>query len=855
MGSVLPDNGFEKDSKYQQAIRRMDILSTRASQSTKLQDRLELEKPIVSDADLNSKVTKNVDNIPPALSENHQKQKLGRKAIENEELVKYMSNLPSYLEKGKNLKEKALNVGVLDWRRLEKWQYTHKPNSSHSSRCSPSSSNTSSFFSTDGSSTRSSRAHSCSPARERTHRLTLQFHLNASSPKEDCSKGVKTVVENVGKFQDLKASSSNNPLKGQKSIFRMYQSFSKNQSEIKLKECKMKDAEPRIVPKIETSTYLNSYEAASWSKGKEKTQDGESTSGVKDLREPCCDIHHNYHERCKEAASRRSFSEGSFRKELYNVDPHSDIPHSCPLPREDDNIKDSLQIKQPSSVDSKSIKFSSEPSEPSRCLSISPSRVKNVEEKKSKVMPRNSIAIKSSEGSDLKKSTVEASKSRNSSPTRRFSIGLGRIGRTFSSKDSSEHVTFKCGSEKAVASSCLEDSSRDKPSGTNRSSSPLKRLLDPLLKPKAANSHHFAESANGQVESSTVHSAKVKLDLTSCKTVNVDDSHHKKKHGSSTVQALLQITIKNELPLFTFAIDNNSDILAATMRKECSSGKDDNCWIYTIVTVHEVKKKNGWINQGGKGKNHGYVPNVVAQMTVSVPRISSLVRDDSVDELSIGEFVLFAQADQHASELEPNDELAAIIVKFPKETAKVGSFVRSQDLLSATVILPGGVHGLPSKGEPSRLIERWKSGGSCDCGGWDLGCRLRVLANQTKLSRRSSSSKTHHTADRFELFSDHEEVLDDRPIFSLSPFKDRIFSVEFNSSLSYLQAFSVCIAVLNSGKPYEVPELNKLFEDNLSEEAPFVVVNDGIKSSNQVQPEVPASHASYLPPILPVGRV
>ncbi|KAF5954253.1 hypothetical protein HYC85_007109 [Camellia sinensis] len=546
----------------------------------------------------------------------------------------------------------------------------------------------------------------------------------------------------------------------------------KNQSEIKLKECKMKDAEPRIVPKIETST----YEAASWSKGKEKTQDGESTSGVKDLREPCCDIHHNYHERCKEAASRRSFSEGSFPKELYNVDPHSDIPHSCPLPREDDNIKDSLQIKQPSSVDSKSIKFSSEPSEPSRCLSISPSRVKNVEEKKSKWY-------------------------------------------------------------------------------NNRSSSPLKRLLDPLLKPKAANSHHFAESANGQVESSTVHSAKVKLDLTSCKTVNVDDSHHKKKHGSSTVQALLQITIKNELPLFTFAIDNNSDILAATMRKECSSGKDDNCWIYTIVTVHEVKKKNGWINQGGKGKNHGYVPNVVAQMTVSVPRISSLVRDDSVDELSIGEFVLFAQADQHASELEPNDELAAIIVKFPKETAKVGSFVRSQDLLSATVILPGGVHGLPSKGEPSRLIERWKSGGSCDCGGWDLGCRLRVLANQTKLSRRSSSSKTHHTADRFELFSDHEEVLDDRPIFSLSPFKDRIFSVEFNSSLSYLQAFSVCIAVLNSGKPYEVPELNKLFEDNLSEEAPFVVVNDGIKSSNQVQPEVPASHASYLPPILPVGRV
>lgn len=40
-----------------------------------------------------------------------------------------------------------------------------------------------------------------------------------------------------------------------------------------------------------------------------------------------------------------------------------------------------------------------------------------------------------------------------------------------------------------------------------------------------------------------------------------------------------------------------------------------------------------------------------------------------------------------------------------------------------TVVVPRGYHG----GRPSGLIERWRSGGCCDCGGWDLGCPIRVL--------------------------------------------------------------------------------------------------------------------------------
>ncbi|XP_057509013.1 uncharacterized protein LOC130791751 [Actinidia eriantha] len=870
-------------------------LSSRASQSSKFQDGLKLEKPTMSYADLHSEVTKK--------GVNHQKQQVERKATEKEELVKYMSNLPSYLEKGENLKEKAFNVGVLDWRQLEKWQHNRKPESYQSSRYSQSSSNSSSFFTTDESSTRSSRGHSCSPAHPRMHRSTLQSHLNAS-PKE----GVKTSVENVEKSQDLKAASSNH-VKGQQSIFRMYQSFSRNQSESKLKEGKRKDKEPQIIPEIETSSDLKTYEAASRSKGKTKIQDGESSNGLEELKDTCCDDHQNCHERFKTVrprddpqssksaiscpcdleslndqrsaeASRRSHSEGSLPKEIRSAGPYSDIPHSCPLPCEDERS---------SSLDAKSTEFSSEPSQPFSCsviMSISPPRSKSVE-KKSNIMPRNSSVIKYAEGSDVKKGTLETCKSRKPSPTCRLITGLGRIGRPSGSKDSSEHVAAKCETDKAVVFSRLEDPNNDKPSGRSQSS-PLRRLLDPLLKPKAANSQHPSEkdptsvdrtckSSNGRVESSAVQSGKVKLDLTSCKTISVDDSHHK-KHESSTLQALLRIVIKNGLPLFTFAVDNNSDILAATMRKANASSKNDNYWIYTFFTVHELKKKNGWINHGGKGKSRSYIPNAIAQMTVSDPRFSNLANHNSVDEVSIREFVLFAldltKVEQRMSNLQTqtNDELAAIIVKVPKETSRSlnkygkpsnyvynpsaidgfrenGSCVRSKDL-SAMVILPGGVHGLASKGKPSPLIERWKSGGLCDCGGWDMGCRLSVLSNQTKLARRSS--KTHNTADKFELFS-QGEILEDTPVFSLSPFKEGIFSVEFNSSVSFLQAFSICIAVLNSREPYELSELSKLFEEKYSEES-TVVVNDGIKASSQVKPEVPAIYASY-PPLSPIGRV
>ncbi|KAF6144453.1 hypothetical protein GIB67_024680 [Kingdonia uniflora] len=48
---------------------------------------------------------------------------------------------------------------------------------------------------------------------------------------------------------------------------------------------------------------------------------------------------------------------------------------------------------------------------------------------------------------------------------------------------------------------------------------------------------------------------------------------------------------------------------------------------------------------------------------------------------------------------------------------------------SMNVLVPAGFHGgqRAKTGGPSGLTERWRSGGHCDCGGWDIGCPLTIL--------------------------------------------------------------------------------------------------------------------------------
>lgn len=897
-----------------------------AGPTVDLQDGFKQEKPNLSYADLHHEITRNAKDVSPKTSANHQKQRIGRKGNKEDELVKYMSKLPNYLEKGKNPQEKVLNVGVLDWGRLEKWQCSHKHMPHSGGRSSLSSTNLSSPFSMDASASQSGRGYISSPSHQRIRRPSLQFHLT-SSPLDAFPQSVKSVDQNVQKFQDLRDAQSNFNNWGK--FIRTEKPFSKAQPETKLEEFKGIDSDSKICRESGALPNRVKYEVASATKVKMKTQDGQYVKRAEKLQEGNPDVADQSVPGKQETVvrllpsdipqsnvsrapslsdlkiilgqrpaetRRRSFSESSKDTEPYEVD----------------NNK-LMQMKQTCLINAK-IDSSSKRSQSVSCsakIGICPSGGGNLEDRKSTTIINKFTDNEPLMGLDLKVGKEETEKVRSMSPFRRLSFSMGKVGKSSGSKEAfalpqlnTAYVSCQSGSENAVASSGLDTSSSDKGNASSRArSSPLRRLLDPILKSRPTNScsnsdplpkdsiskDKTSNSSDGGPYSSNVaaQSGKVKLNLTNCTTINVNDSLQEKKHRSEAAQALLRVAVRNGQPLFTFAVDNESDILAATLKKISTSRKEDYSCLYTFFTIQEVKKKNGrWLNHRGKGQIHDYIPNVVAQMEVRGSCSSNLIKENYVDYFSMREFVLSSvelrPVDWQTPDLQPNNELAAIIFKIPKRIGRSSDMQKdypeeglkdnlpevtsdsncgkkiqnhpciiSQDI-GATVILPSGVHAVPHKGEPSSLIQRWRSGGSCDCGGWDLGCKLRILANWNQLIGKAGSLKACSTSNHFALFC-QGGLEDNRPLFSLAPFKDGIYSVEFNSSLSLLQAFSICIAVLDSREACEFSEPSNLLEEKTSMET-VLVQNDGRSAPDQTEGEVPARYVSY-PPLSPVGRV
>ncbi|XP_023532153.1 uncharacterized protein LOC111794401 [Cucurbita pepo subsp. pepo] len=839
-----------------------------------------------------------VNDSPCKASRNHQKDVISGKMTKKEEIIRYMSNLPCYLERGEHVREKVLSVGVLDWGRLEKWQHGHKQLSSRSNG-SPSSSS-------DCPSPHFGYDHISSPC-QRIHRPSLYSHLLASPH----SQFVKSFGETNEKGQDLKFVHSNTLSCRGKSIKSSQHSF-KADREVKIKQSEKTGSETKVLQECKPPPGAVCYEVAS-------SQCGDFI-GVETSRSQKDSVHkHDVLEKPEASVASPSsllknndsevheFSDSTFllshrSKERSQKRLLKRSTVSLPAKLKDDlpNASNTHCIingnqfmqKHNCSINARNNSRSVSRSVRAGC---SPSKGRISEEKTSVVAPLNSMVKEASIGLDVKASTVAVAKGRSSSPFSRLSIGMGRrcksyssAGNSCASDQSSAHIAVQSGSENAMPSACLNDLRNEKPSHTGRaSSSPLRRLLDPLLKPKAAVYHHAVEPIekdlnsmadkkyNRPADSSAVQLRKLKLDMSRCRKISVNDSAVDKKHEPSDVRALLQVTFKNGLPLFTLAVDNVSNILAATV-KLTSSRKGAVSHTYTFFTVQEVKRKTGsWINQGSKGKGRDYISNVIAQMKVSDSELSLLTRPD---EPSTREFVLFSvdlrQADHQTSDFLPNEELAAIIVKIPPKIKQGGTITDevkltsynnssegsaqlqlpagSESFISATVLLPSGMHSLPSKGGPSSLIERWNSGGSCDCGGWDLGCKLRVFANQNQIIGKSSSSQPSPITDQFKLLP-QEGVPEDHCVLSLATFKDMIYSVEFDSSLSLLQAFSICLAMIDCRNSRQLPEASILFESKTSGKSKLMD-NDRLLTPNPPEREAPAEHIT-CPPLSPFGRI
>lgn len=110
------------------------------------------------------------------------------------------------------------------------------------------------------------------------------------------------------------------------------------------------------------------------------------------------------------------------------------------------------------------------------------------------------------------------------------------------------------------------------------------------------------------------------------------------------------------------------------------------------------------------------------------------------------------------ADLNPNHEIAAIVIQVPlekRESLKEKRrnqmsnqlYINMDDLqgdqrtdcltpTKVNVVTSSGIHGLPTTDcpGPSRLLDRWKLGGGCDCGGWDMGCPLVAFDNSNRCS-------------------------------------------------------------------------------------------------------------------------
>ncbi|KAL8140948.1 hypothetical protein V2J09_006969 [Rumex salicifolius] len=823
--------------------------------STKLRDILMSDKPTLSYADFHHQITRNTDGY---LAKSYGgRQSHGTEVnAEKDELVRYMSNLPSYLEKGKNFQEKPLNVGVLDWRRLEKWNYGsdqvfHK-NSGYSSSTS-----SASYFSTEGSSSQSSRGqisfpdqqrvycsslqsqleappmkkvsqdecypgkvHNRSPSHQRTYHLVPHSHHQKVYPLEGCSHSVDLI-------EGVSASIHSHRIREQ-NLFGKDQSCTVKESGVNLEMHKKKECESNAISDTGKQQSWGNSDVISSRKGKLKIRESELKEAMQSRTlgdyHPDCSKERNTvvllvprdlpknkgtvnSSDLKESAIRfpkecrgKSFSEQANLKEAHNSVLSLNVPHTCPLPSQE-NIKKKSEMRESRSTNTRPVNMSSQLKSPSRIR-------RNVEEKPSIVVLKSSIVAHMSGELDSNTGSQPTMKVRHPSPIRRLGSAMGNIVRSSGSRDntplrrsSSKDSVAKPSLDRAADSVSLN---ADKSLANGRArSSPLRRLLDPLIKPKATNVCELAEPLRKDE-----HSSIPKPESVNVKSTFISSKSKGAKKDSSSLQALLQVGVNNGLPVFTFAVENDSDnILAATVRKCSAAEKNRSKWIYTFLSLREMKKKSGlWPNHGCKGKGQ-YLPNVIAQMTVSDHQAPAITRQNCTDGDTTREFTLFSvdvgQADQNATEFQPTNELAAIVVKLLKANAGSPSemsiqdrhSIRSQIPLSTTVILPGGVHTIPSKGSISTLTERWRSGGSCDCGGWDLGCQLRIFTNQGDSLKFLTSSKAANISDEFKLY--HQVGQETELVLRVNPFKDRIYSVEFNSSISLLQAFATCVAVLD----------------------------------------------------------
>ncbi|XP_073144896.1 uncharacterized protein [Henckelia pumila] len=879
-------------------------------------DQQKVESPIVQPLlDPNCEFRQNASTERAKIRplENNRKLFHGSKVCNDDELVRHMSNLPGFLQKvkkEKSVQEKALNFGVLDWKQLEKWKYNeHMPAKCHPKASSSSRGNVcmatgppkmgpylTKQYSSNGlnPSVVSMGKHPIPYSRFGSpHKKPPTAHISSSSSTKKVRNETHRRKENFREGGKSEMCDQENQAVQSGRVDRRQNCHQRGEnnhrscSETTVKNCPRKDTKKKIAPEkralsveLEHNLSLpkNDMDNAGV-KNSEMSLIGVDFNPQYTHLEP---LLHNVllmpeHPQMKSCLMSSQFTEsGAKEKRVSDLSSAQEFeglsvefPISCPLPVDAD-------VQAESSIEPQ--KLVTSPANEvdiykGSCPELNPvasvpseGRRKITHEKST----GSTFSVKAPKRSETDMAEQPTMKGRQPFPTRWFNFGFGKMNRSSSFKEIST-VPQLSSTYTAVISDPVTESysgmnkfDREKATASNKGrSSPLRRLLNPLIKYKGSQSTKIVQPPNGPF-----------YPMTSGTLETMEPSQGREPDGVAG-QGLLQLTLKNGLPFFKLVVENSSShMLAAVVKRLPTNDKNNHCMIYAFYSVHETRKKSMTWTQGSKNKSCGLDYNIVGQMKISSFYVPKLHAKDS-SHWVIRECILYGvdreQENKQAPGLLSDMEIAAVVLKSSGQNLNDGNLNDDQKpyqegglphcVLGATfdvgedensinlaVILPGGAHGNPSKGAPSSLISRWKHGGSCDCEGWDVGCKIRVLTDKDKNGMISKESMSSCAIGRVNLFVQGGERKS-KPVLNLDSFDNGFYSLGLDPSIPFLEAFATCVAFITSHKFSEILDNNsqeKVMEADIGK--------NKLKTSTTFQGQIPAKYVS-CPPSSPVGRI
>uniref|UniRef100_A0A0E0K7J9 PPC domain-containing protein n=1 Tax=Oryza punctata TaxID=4537 RepID=A0A0E0K7J9_ORYPU len=447
-------------------------------------------------------------------------------------------------------------------------------------------------------------------------------------------------------------------------------------------------------------------------------------------------------------------------------------------------------------------------------------------------------------------------------------------------------------------------------------SSPFKKILDPIMKSKSIRSPSLMEDSNYvtmPVNRKKCVSRKSLLNDFSrseqsqsihCQ-LNGERQHTTNALSPAHLQAVLKLDTNNGIPVFEFCVEGPEESISARSWK---TGNDLN-WIYTFHSGGKRASAAGRASKDGRWCS----PPIVGQMQVSSYLCSEVGKDGVLTNSVITEFVLYDIAharrtfsveektqctettqstlssaiDKSASgdcpqrinlmdqqnsarnnsdvstscpwseeDLYPHLEIAATVIQVPFNRSKSKELKNGLSPGTVKVVTPSGLHGLPNDDEasPSPLLDRWRYGGGCDCGGWDMACPIAVLGNAYDNNWANSVTKEGENPMELFVLGGKEEL----PALSIKGNEKGQLLVHFHARLSALQAFSTCISLLHCSEASTAVSIEKgkhklyssslkmLLEEEVSQLIEAVTAEEKRKTKKRRQGQFSGLHPHLL---------